>query len=76
LCGREFRLITYRHNWGENRVYFENDDGKLASLPAAWTDILPPDPVIVIEEGTALFRLQDHLELTRLLAQLRTGGAP
>jgi len=27
LAGREFDLVTYRHNWGENRVYFHDDDG-------------------------------------------------
>jgi transposase len=26
LHGREFSLVTYRHNWGENRVYFHQGE--------------------------------------------------
>jgi len=75
LHGQEFRLATYRHNWSENRVYFHDRQGKLISLPAEWTDILPPDPFVVISAGRAAFRTSDLLELAALLGQLPGGGA-
>jgi hypothetical protein len=44
-------LVTYRHNWGENRVYFCDGQGRLKAVPAEWTDVFPPDPFIVIAGG-------------------------
>jgi hypothetical protein len=68
-------LVTYRHNWGEHRVYFHNDEGRLVSLPAAWTRVCPPDPFLVIGAGRSAFRVPDLLELARLLAGLHQGDA-
>jgi hypothetical protein len=65
--GREFALLTYRHNWGEQRVYFHDDQGRLASLPASSTDVFAPDPFVRLSSGRSPFRLQDLLELVRIL---------
>jgi len=70
LYQREFRLVTYQFSWGEDRVYFHDEDGRLVSLPAAWTSVIPPDPFVVMAEGRSAFRLQDLLELAVLLKQL------
>jgi len=70
LHGQTFTLIAYKHAWGENRVYYHNDSGKLCSLPASWTSVLPPDPVIIISGGRSPFRLSDLLELSRLLSAI------
>src|SRR5213076_344541 len=75
LLGREFTLVTYRHNWGENRVYFHDDEGRLVSLPAAWTSVFSPDPFVVISAGRSAFRVPDLLELAQLLAKLQEGGS-
>jgi hypothetical protein len=74
LFGREFVLVTYRHNWGENRVYFHDDQGRLIALPALWTSVLPPDPVVALAAGRSPFRFTDLVELARLLAGLAKGG--
>ena len=44
LKGQRFKLVTYRHNWGEDRVYFHDSGGLLRSIPACWTTVLPADP--------------------------------
>jgi Family of unknown function (DUF5372) len=62
--------VTYRHNWGENRVYFHDDEGRLVALPAAWTSVFSPDPFVVLSAGRSAFRVQDLLELARLLDSL------
>ena len=62
--------MTYRHNWGENRVYFHDEHGRLVSLPAAWTSVFSPDPFVVLSAGRSAFRVQDLLELARLLNSL------
>jgi len=61
--------VTYRHNWGEDRVFFHEADGRLHSLPAAWTDVGPVDPFVRIAAGRALFRYEDLLVLVRLLQE-------
>jgi hypothetical protein len=63
--------VTYRHNWGENRVYFYDDQGRLRAVPADWTDVFPPDPFVVIAAGRSLFRFGDLLELARCLGGLK-----
>lgn len=62
--------MTYRQTWGEDRVYFHLDDGRLHSLPTAWTDVGPVDPFVTIAAGRALFRYADLLALVRLLQDL------
>ena len=75
LFGREFTLVTYRRNWGEHRVYFHDDTGRLVSLPAAWTSVFPTDPYVAVSAGRSPFRVQDLLELSQLIARIRQGGA-
>ena len=70
LYQRKFRLVTYRFNWGEDRVYFHDEEGRLSSLPAAWTSAVPPDPFVVVANGRSAFRVQNLLELVALLKQL------
>lgn len=65
--------MTCRHNWGEDRVYFHDDNGRLIAIPAAWTSVFPSDPFVWVAAGRSPFRLQDLLELARLLGVL-TGG--
>ena len=63
--------MTIRCNWGEDRVYYRDDRGQLACISASWTDAVAPDPVVAISAGRSPFRLQDLLELARLLAALQ-----
>ena len=62
--------MTVRHNWGNELIYYHDARGRLVSVPAAWTDRAPPDPAVVVSAGRSPFRLEDLLELTRLLAAL------
>jgi hypothetical protein len=39
----------------------------LLALPAAWTDIVAPDPFVLAAHGRSLFRTQDLWELVRIL---------
>jgi hypothetical protein len=73
LCGRELDLVTYRQNWGEDRVYFHDDQGRLKSLSAGWTSIGPEDPFVVVSANRAAFRTADLLELVTLVDHLQGG---
>lgn len=63
--------MTYRHNWGEDRVYFHDDKGRWTSVPATWTTAAPADPFVAVAAGRSLFRYEDLLRLAELVERLR-----
>jgi len=73
--GQQFAIVTIRQNWGEEILYYHDQKGQLVSVPARWTDMVPPDPVISISAGRSPFRLEDLLELTRLVTALEQEAA-
>lgn len=72
--GREFTFVDRRLAWDEDRVSFLDENGEVASLPAAWTDIDPVDPFVVIAAGRCPFRVQDLLGVADLLDAVRSRG--
>lgn len=72
LSGREFELLEQRWAWGELRVYFHDDEGKLRRMPASWTDIGDADPHVVLAGGRSFFRLEDLIRLADLVGQIRS----
>jgi Family of unknown function (DUF5372) len=75
--GARYELVTRRHNWGEDRVFYYDAKGTLRSLAANVTDVVPPDPFTQIAAGRSAFRVEDLLALRTLLdriAQQRQGG--
>ena len=38
-------------------------------MPASWTDVVDPDPFVVLAAGRSLFRVEDLLALAALLAE-------
>jgi hypothetical protein len=76
LKGQCFKLVTYRHNWGEDRVYFHAADGSLCSIPASWTTVIAEDPFVVVAAGRCLFRYDDLLKLTDLVEKWQCGVSP
>lgn len=69
-CGRQFELFNLRRAWGEDRVWFFDEQDALRSLPAAWTDVAPLDPAVAIAAGRAAFRAADLLRVVQLLQAL------
>jgi len=47
------------------------EDDVVCSVLPQWTDLVAPDPEIVIGNGKAVARVGDLLELARLVAGLR-----
>ena len=60
-----------RYNRHGKRLLLRVDDVTVCSVPPQWTDLVIPDPEIVIGEYRALFRVADLLELERLVDKLR-----
>jgi len=52
-------------------VFFRKPpDQRVWSLPAPWTDVEGPDPVVVAGAGRSPLRVDDLLDLAGLLAQV------
>ncbi|WP_437222405.1 DUF5372 family protein [Planctomicrobium sp. SH661] len=71
FSGREFRLVAFRQNWGEERVYFYHDDQRLISVPLSWTSLAAVNPFVELAGGRSAFRLSELLELADLLVRLQ-----
>ena len=76
LRGREFVLLASVCRWSEERVYFEDQQGRAVSLRARWTSLFSPPPLVAIAAGRSAFRADDLLELARLLRGLKPEGTP
>jgi hypothetical protein len=67
-------FVDRRHAWDEDRVMVCGDNGLAASLPAAWTDVDPLDPFVVMASGRCPFRADDLLAVADLLDALHADG--
>jgi Family of unknown function (DUF5372) len=74
LFGREFEFVVHRQNWGEDRVHVRDEDGRLFSLPAGWTDAAAVDPFVVIAAGRCAFTVSGLLAVADVIDSLRAGS--
>jgi hypothetical protein len=73
LSGRRLACVGERYNRYGMTLLLESEDGAIYSVPPQWTDLVSPDPEIVIGSGRALFRIGDLLDLALLVNRLRQG---
>ena len=71
LHGQEFELVSYRHNWGEDKVYYYDHSSRLISIPARCTSVAPEDPFVRISAGRSFFRIEDLIHLCTLIENLK-----
>jgi hypothetical protein len=74
-CGREFVFVAVRRTWGEDRVFFFEDDGVQKSLPRAWTDAADVDVFVALAAGRCPFRVVDMLALAEIVDACRASVA-
>jgi hypothetical protein len=70
LRGRAFELMCRRRHWGEDRVVYAGEDGRLCTIASAFTDIDPVDEFRRMAAGRAAFRTVDLLALCKALDRL------
>jgi len=63
--------VSYRHNWGEDRVYYVDSEGRVRTIPACWTSVAPIDPFVAIAAGRSFFRYEDLVKLADLLGRIQ-----
>jgi Family of unknown function (DUF5372) len=76
LSGQELACAGERYNRYGRRLLLRIDEVAVCSVPPQWTDLVRPDPEIVLGEGRAIFRVADLLELARLVDQIGERGLP
>lgn len=65
-------LATRKLNWGEDRVMFFDEHGRLRSLPTSWTDMDPPDVRAQTAANRAFLRADDLMGLSVLLGEIKS----
>lgn len=68
LFGQSFEFVKRLQAWQSDLVYFLDAAGELVSAPAAWTDLVAPDPFVVVAAGRAAFRAEDLVQLADLVS--------
>jgi hypothetical protein len=73
LSGQQLACVGERYNYYGKRLLQRVDKATVCSVPPQWTDLVPPDPEIVLGQGRALFRVIDLMELAGLVPRLSAG---
>ena len=61
-------MVAQSREYGEERVYYRDQNGRMRFLPVRWTSLAAPDPFVIAAAGRAHFRMED---LIRLAEQIR-----
>jgi hypothetical protein len=70
LFGRRLPCVGKRYNRYGERLLLQDDGATVWSVPPQWTDLVGPDPEVVIGRGRALLRAVDLMELDSLVKRL------
>jgi len=70
LSGKRLLCVGERYNRYGRRLLLRLDEDRVCSVPRQWTDVVAPEPEVVMGRGRAVFRVADLLELSDLLARL------
>ena len=71
LHGREIVVVDQRRNRHGDRVWYQVPDGRVRTMPRAWTSLATLDAFEVISAGRAFFRSDDLARLAALLDAVR-----
>ena len=70
FSGRQLVCVGERYNRAGKRLLLRVDDSAICSVPPQWTDMVTPDPEVVMGQGRALFRVADLVDLAQLVERL------
>ena len=70
LRGKKIKAVRRCLHWGEARIEYLSEDGRLRTISAGLTDVDPIDEFRRIAAGRAAFRASDLSALVGLLDQI------
>ena len=74
LFGREYELLYVRQDWGYDRVAYLTESGAEATIPVSFTDLKAPDPFVAIAAGRSRLRVEELIELAKLIESTKSKG--
>ena len=72
----QFELICRRRHWGEDRVVYAGEDGRLCTISSAFTDVDPADEFRLVAADRAAFRTVDLMTLCERWTGLPSAWGP
>ena len=70
LSGRQLICVGERYNRYGTRLLLRIDEDQVCSVPKQWTDLVAPDPEVVVGARRALSVVADLVELAELVSRL------
>jgi hypothetical protein len=71
--GEQFELAQYRRSWGRECVECLDGDGRVITIPLAWTDAADQaDPFVALAAGRSYFRVEDLARLAEMIGSLKS----
>jgi len=71
LFEHTLEVVAQSKEYGEERVYYRDQNGRTRFLPVRWTSLAAPDPFVLTAAGRAYFRLEDLIRLAEQMRELR-----
>ena len=71
LFEHTLEVVAQSKEYGEERVYYRDQKGRMRFLPVRWTSLAAPDPFVLTAAGRAYFRLEDLIRLAEQMRELR-----
>jgi len=65
--GQQLECVGERYNRCGTHILLEVGDDIICSVPRQWTDLVAPDPEVVIGAGRAVLRLEDVEALAQIV---------
>jgi Family of unknown function (DUF5372) len=62
--------VGKRYNRHGERLLLQTGDATVWSVPPQWTDLVNPDPEVIMSNGRSLLRVADLMELATLVERL------
>lgn len=70
LVGRRLPCVGRRYNRHGERILLQTEESSIWSVPPQWTDLVSPDPAVVMGNGQAIVRFADLMELADLVDRI------
>jgi len=74
LTGQELERASGPPQESHRLVFFHNADGRLSSIPLAFTDYVEVDSFVTVSAGRAWLGIKDLLRLAELVEELGRNG--
>lgn len=74
LAGQELERASGPPQDSHRWVWFHTADGRLSPIPLNFTDLVEPDPFVVVSAGRAHLGVKELLGLVDLLTLMEQGG--